>query len=82
MGPINRYLKKSLYGLIRCYQLFISPCFKPCCRFYPSCSQYALNALSQWGIVPGLWMGFKRILRCNPWSMGGYDPVLPKEENQ
>ena len=52
----------------------------PCCRFYPSCSQYALNAINQCGVAKGLWLASRRLLRCHPWADGGYDPVLPNEE--
>lgn len=80
MGQVKRFSIKILCLFIRAYQCMISPFFKPCCRFYPSCSQYTLMALKQWGLTKGLWMGLKRILRCHPWSMGGYDPVLPNDE--
>nr|WP_275941006.1 membrane protein insertion efficiency factor YidD [Legionella antarctica] len=62
------------------YRYLISPLIKPCCRFYPSCSQYAISAIKQHGVVKGIWMAFKRLLRCHPWSRGGYDPVLPNDE--
>ena len=80
MGQVKVFLIKVLCLFIRAYQYLISPFIKPCCRFYPSCSQYTLRALNQWGIIKGLWMGLKRILRCHPWSKGGYDPVLPNDE--
>nr|WP_274519119.1 membrane protein insertion efficiency factor YidD [Legionella drozanskii] len=53
---------------------------KPCCRYYPSCSQYALAAIKQFGIFKGLWLAVGRLLRCHPWARGGYDPVSPNEE--
>lgn len=62
-------------GLIRFYQKWISPLFPSCCRFYPTCSQYALEAVQKFGALKGCWMGFKRILRCNWFSKGGFDPV-------
>jgi uncharacterized protein len=73
-------LRKGVCTLIRVYQLLISPCMRQCCRFYPSCSQYTLMAVAQWGILKGLWIGLKRILRCHPWSTGGYDPIIPNDE--
>jgi putative membrane protein insertion efficiency factor len=60
---------------IRFYQKFISPLFPSCCRFYPTCSNYALEALKKYGPVKGGWLSIKRILRCNPYNIGGYDPV-------
>lgn len=65
---------------IKLYQWLIRPMMKPCCRFYPSCSQYALLAIETHGISKGVWLAFCRLLRCHPWSSGGYDPVLPNKE--
>ena len=62
--------------LKRFYQLFISPLFPPHCRFYPTCSQYALEAIKKYGIVRGGIMAIKRIAKCNPYHKGGYDPVV------
>lgn len=64
-----------LIKLIRGYQYLISPLSPPCCRFVPSCSQYAIEAVERHGVFKGSWLGIKRILRCNPWGSGGYDPV-------
>jgi len=61
--------------LIRFYRTFISPLKKPSCRFYPTCSRYALQAVEKYGPLKGLWMALKRIARCHPWHPGGYDPV-------
>ena len=71
MNPISRLLILP----IRFYQRFISPLFPPVCRFTPSCSQYAVEALAKHGPLKGTWLAIKRILRCNPWSKGGFDPV-------
>lgn len=60
---------------IRVYRLCISPLFPPCCRFTPTCSQYALEALKKHGPVKGTWLAVKRVARCNPWGGSGYDPV-------
>lgn len=62
-------------GLIRFYQKFISPYKTPCCRFTPTCSQYALEAFRKHGPFKGFWLSLRRILRCNPWGGSGYDPV-------
>jgi putative membrane protein insertion efficiency factor len=68
-------MKKILLLLIKFYRKFISPLTGPHCRFYPTCSQYALEAISKYGAIKGGWMSIKRICRCNPWNPGGYDPV-------
>jgi len=64
-----------LVWLIRGYQVFISPAMRPSCKYYPSCSQYAIDALKQYGFLRGFVLAGWRLLRCNPLSMGGYDPV-------
>jgi uncharacterized protein len=61
--------------LIRAYQLFLSPMRPPTCRFYPSCSAYALTAIDRFGIVRGTWLATRRLLRCHPWNPGGVDHV-------
>jgi putative membrane protein insertion efficiency factor len=68
-------LGKFLVLLVRIYQLFISPLTGPSCRFYPTCSEYAIVAVQRYGPFKGAFMGIRRILRCNPWNPGGYDPV-------
>lgn len=60
---------------IRLYQLLISPLLPPACRFYPTCSQYALVAISKHGVVRGTWLGLTRFARCHPWHPGGVDYV-------
>mgnify|MGYP003538478434 FL=1 len=60
---------------IRGYQKFISPGLPPSCRFSPSCSQYALEAVSKYGALKGMWLGARRLVRCHPFNPGGYDPV-------
>ncbi|MDR1786165.1 MAG: membrane protein insertion efficiency factor YidD [Spirochaetaceae bacterium] len=62
-------------ALIRGYQLFISPMHPASCRFYPSCSSYALEALAKYGTFKGLYLSFRRIVRCHPFCDGGFDPV-------
>ena len=68
-------MKRVALALIRLYQMTLSKALPPSCRFTPSCSQYTYEAVSKYGFLRGGWMGFKRILRCNPWNPGGYDPV-------
>jgi putative membrane protein insertion efficiency factor len=73
---LKKALTKVLIFIIRLYQAFISPFFfAPSCRFHPSCSQYAIDAIEMHGPVKGIYMGAKRILRCHPLHPGGYDPV-------
>ena len=61
--------------LIRTYQLLISPLLPPACRFYPSCSTYALEAVRRFGVFAGIWLALKRLARCHPWHPGGVDLV-------
>jgi putative membrane protein insertion efficiency factor len=68
-------LRKILILLIRIYRKFISPLKPPSCRFYPTCSQYAIDAIEKYGAVKGTFMAVKRILKCHPFHPGGYDPV-------
>ena len=69
------FIKKIMIFLIRFYQLCISPLLGNNCRYYPTCSQYAIEAIEKKGIIRGSWMAVKRICRCHPWHDGGYDPV-------
>lgn len=68
-------------GLIRLYQLLISPLLGPRCRFHPSCSRYAAEALAEHGPLRGTWLAVRRIGRCHPFHPGGYDPVPPKRSS-
>jgi len=68
-------MKKPVISMIRFYQKRISPLKAPCCRFYPTCSSYTLQAVQRYGALKGCWLGFIRILRCNPLFPGGIDPV-------
>lgn len=68
-------MKFLLISLIRFYQRCISPLTPPACRFTPTCSQYTLEAIQKYGAIRGIWLGIKRICRCNPWGGSGYDPV-------
>ena len=74
-------MKEILILLIRFYQKFISPMFPAKCRFYPTCSQYTLEAIKEHGAIKGTYLGIRRILKCHPFHEGGYDPV-PKKENK
>ena len=68
-------MKKILILGIKSYRKYISPLKRPCCIFYPTCSQYALEAIEKHGAIKGSIMGIKRILRCHPYNKGGFDPV-------
>ncbi len=71
----RRVATAPLVLLVRFYQICISPLKPSCCRFTPTCSQYALEALRKYGVFKGTWLAIKRILRCHPWGGSGYDPV-------
>ncbi len=68
-------MKYLFLGIIKLYRLTLSKILPPCCRFYPSCSEYALGAIRRFGAVKGGYLALWRIIRCNPYSEGGYDPV-------
>ena len=72
---VGRALAAPLIGLVRLYQRFISPLTPPSCRFYPSCSAYAVTALRRYGPVKGTWLALRRLGRCHPWTAGGVDHV-------
>jgi putative membrane protein insertion efficiency factor len=75
-------MRAILIALIRVYQLFVSPLLGNHCRFYPSCSQYAREAIARYGALRGGWLAIRRVLRCHPWHPGGVDPVpeLPSQD--
>jgi putative membrane protein insertion efficiency factor len=68
-------MRHLIQTMIRLYQLLVSPWLGPRCRFYPSCSQYALQALEEHGLWHGSWLALRRLARCHPFHPGGYDPV-------
>ena len=72
---IKRGVTFVLWLVIRFYQIAISPLKPGCCRYYPTCSAYTLQAIEKYGPLKGSWLGLKRILRCHPFHKGGYDPV-------
>ena len=71
-------MKRLAITLVQFYQYLISPLLGPRCRFHPSCSHYAIEALEKHGLLRGLWLSLRRLLRCQPWPPGGYDPVPPR----
>ena len=68
-------MKKLLTRLVLFYRKNISPLRPPCCRFVPTCSEYALEALEKYGALKGSWFALRRLLKCHPFHKGGYDPV-------
>ena len=68
-------MTQLLLKLIRFYRKNLSPARPPCCRFVPTCSEYALQAITKYGALKGSWLAFRRLLRCHPFHKGGYDPV-------
>jgi putative membrane protein insertion efficiency factor len=72
---LNGLIKIILIWLIKLYQRVISPILPKSCRFYPTCSQYAIQAIEKYGVLTGVWMGIKRIMKCHPFHPGGYDPL-------
>ncbi|MBE6037730.1 MAG: membrane protein insertion efficiency factor YidD [Anaerofustis stercorihominis] len=68
-------MKKIVLFLISLYQKYISPNMRPHCRYYPTCSEYARQAFTKYNFFKGLYLSIKRILKCNPFSNGGYDPL-------
>lgn len=69
-------LTRLLLVLIRFYQRFVSPLKRPTCRFWPTCSEYAYEAIRKYGPLKGSYLAVRRLLRCHPFSPGGYDPVV------
>ena len=68
-------VETMLLGLLEAYQRLISPLLPPACRFHPSCSEYTKQAIARHGAARGSWMALRRLVRCQPFSAGGYDPV-------
>lgn len=68
-------MKKLLIGTISLYKKYISPMLPPSCRFHPTCSEYAMQAIEKYGAIKGSLKAIWRVLRCNPWNKGGFDPV-------
>ncbi|NND06745.1 MAG: membrane protein insertion efficiency factor YidD [Saprospiraceae bacterium] len=74
------WLKKLFILPIRLYQMSISPLLGKSCRFEPTCSHYAIQAIEEWGVIKGSWLATKRIFRCHPWGGHGFDPVPKKDK--
>lgn len=68
-------LARLMIAMLRGYKRWISPALPPACRYTPTCSEYAREAIEKYGAVRGSWLGFRRLMRCHPWGGKGYDPV-------
>lgn len=75
-------MKYLFLGIIRLYQKFISPLKPPSCRFYPTCSQYGMEAIGRFGAIKGGYLTIKRIIKCQPFHSGGFDPVPEKRKRR
>ncbi|GAB1372130.1 membrane protein insertion efficiency factor YidD [Candidatus Kapaibacterium sp.] len=74
-------MKYILMGIIKFYQMAISPILPQSCRFYPTCSHYAYGSIERFGFFKGSWLAIKRISRCHPFNPGGFDPIPEKNDN-
>ncbi|MCF8324544.1 MAG: membrane protein insertion efficiency factor YidD [Leadbetterella sp.] len=81
MKLINKIFGGFLILIVKIYQLGISPYFPDSCRYQPTCSQYMIDSIKEWGIFKGTWLGIKRIVKCNPWGGHGWDPVKRKHDH-
>ena len=72
---ISNSFKLLFINIIKIYQRFVSPFFPSSCKFSPSCSKYGIEAINKYGVLKGSVLTVKRILKCNPWSKGGFDPI-------
>jgi putative membrane protein insertion efficiency factor len=77
VGQGSHPVKYALIALLRGYRFLISPLYGQVCRYHPTCSAYALEAITVHGSLRGTWLAGRRVLRCHPWALGGYDPVPP-----
>ena len=79
---LNRILAVPFILLVKIYQWLISPMLPNSCRHTPTCSQYTIEAMREWGPFKGGWLGLKRLSKCHPWGTHGYDPVPRKNSNK
>lgn len=77
MNPVSRVARRTALALLRGYRVVISPTRPPSCRYVPSCSAYAVEAIERFGLARGGWLAVRRVLRCHPFHAGGHDPVPP-----
>jgi len=72
---IKKFLTNFVVSLINFYKYLISPLLGNNCRYLPTCSEYTKESVKKFGIIYGIWLGLKRIIKCHPWGKGGYDPI-------
>lgn len=82
MEIISKIGRGIIIGVVRFYQGAISPYLGRSCRYSPTCSQYMIDAVNEWGALKGFWLGMKRISRCHPWGGHGHDPVPTNEQKK
>lgn len=75
MSPAGGRITRAVIGVIEWYRHMVSPLRLPSCRFMPTCSQYAVDALTEYGLVRGGWLSVVRLVKCGPWHRGGWDPI-------
>ena len=81
MNSLFLILRSFIFGLIKMYRWLISPILPCSCRYLPTCSEYALEAVRRYGVLGGTWIAIKRILKCHPWGGMGHDPVPSNQKN-
>lgn len=79
---MGKFFQSFFIFIIKGYQLTISPMLGANCRHTPSCSQYMIGAIKEWGLGKGIWLGMKRFSRCHPWGTSGFDPVPKKTQDE
>jgi putative membrane protein insertion efficiency factor len=80
VGRVGVPVARALVYLIELYRHMVSPLRPACCRFVPSCSKYAVDALSEYGVIRGGWLAVARLAKCGPWHRGGWDPIPERRE--
>ena len=81
MNPLFLILRSFIFGLLKMYRWLLSPILPCSCRYLPTCSEYALEAVQKYGVLGGTWLTIKRILKCHPWGEMGHDPVPSNSKN-
>ncbi|MCP9767293.1 membrane protein insertion efficiency factor YidD [Lacihabitans sp. LS3-19] len=81
MKILNRFFSAIIIVIVRIYQYGISPYFPDACRYQPTCSQYMVDSIKEWGVLKGTWLGLRRLSRCHPWGGHGWDPVKRKHKH-